>query len=167
MLYCEPVNDQVLLSKCATFSSVFVLGCPGCANFSLFVQNGYAPDGMYQFTPTGLKALAVVDKVHQLISMFQARKVHVDSWVSKYPNLSMCMVDKENQARIQKKTCSYEAVITLACDRGIGNVAQILEDKKVIAGMQATAIASAVPQKGLSKISLEKDTLCLTPIVVN
>jgi hypothetical protein len=141
MIYSELRSDKALLKDINEEKSVFLLGCPACANTSIYIQKADQDSDMLRLTPTGYKAVSMVGELKRLKDLLTNKSIDVDSWVGKYPTITLCLLDEHSRNIISKKCQDYKTIITLSCDAGKKSVEGILSGKRVIAGMKARGLA--------------------------
>ena len=164
MVYCELRSDTDLLNDLEEAKRVFLLGCPACANMSLYIQKSAQVSPVLTFTPTGLKAVSMIEELDRLTHLLADKGLDVDSWVGKYPIVALCVLDERNRKKISKKCQDFERVITLCCDAGKKSVESILYGKRIIAGMNARGIVNAFSKSkmGFAKLYIDKSTMNIT-----
>ena len=143
MIYSELRPDTALLNDLKEEKSVFLLGCPACANTSLYVQKADEDSDMLRLTPTGFKAVSMIGELKRLTNLLNDKCINVDSWVGKYPTITLCLLDEHSRKNILKKCRDFNTIITLCCDAGTKSVERILRGKRVFAGMNAKGLAIA------------------------
>ena len=57
MIYSELRSDFDILDDMGAARGVFIIGCPACANMSLYIQNGAEDSATFVLTPTGYEAI--------------------------------------------------------------------------------------------------------------
>ena len=161
MIYSELRSDTDLLNDLDEAKSVFLLGCPICANMSLYIEKAAEGSAMLTLTPTGYKAVSMREELDRLTHLLAGKELDVDSWVGKYPIVALCVLDESARKKIIKKCQDFETVITLCCDAGKKSVEGILPGKRVIAGMNARGISLAVSKSkmGFLKQYVDKSTV--------
>ena len=137
MIYCELRSDTDIFNDLEKEKRVFLLGCPVCANMSLYIQKAAEDSPVLTLTPTGFKAVSMREEVDRLTQLLNGKGLDVDSWVGKYPIVALCVPDERNRKKILKKCKDFETVITLCCDAGKKSVEGMLPGKRIIAGTTA------------------------------
>jgi len=158
MIYSELRSDEALLNDLKEEKSVFLLGCPACANTSIYIQKAVEDSDMLRLTPTGFKAISMVGELKRLTNLLNDKCTDVGSWVGKYPTIMLCLLDEHSRNNISKKCRDFNTIITLCCDAGTKSIEGILEGKRVIAGMKAKGLAIAALRSKLrfAKIYVDK-----------
>ncbi len=161
MIYCELRPDTDLLNDLEEAKSVFLVGCPVCANASLYIQKAPEGSAMLTLTPTGFKAVSMTEEIERLSRLVADMELDVDSWVGKYPTIALCLLDERARKKLSKKCAEFETVITLCCDVGTKSVASALPGKRVIAAMSAKGLTTAVSKSkmGFAKLYVDKSTV--------
>ena len=164
MIYSELRSDSDILDEIGTAKRVFVMGCPVCANMSLYIQKAAEGSATLTLTPTGYRAVSMDEEVDRLTKLLVGKGLDVDSWVGKYPVVALCVLDESIRQKIPKKCRDSETVITLCCDAGKKSIERILPGKKTIPGMNATGIVDAISKKkmGFFKLFVDKDSVNIT-----
>ena len=103
MIYSELRSDTDLLNDLEESKRVFLLGCPVCANMSLYIQKAVEGSPMLTLTPTGFKAVSMREEVNRLSPFLASKGLDVDSWFGKYPTVALCVLDKSVRKKILKK----------------------------------------------------------------
>lgn len=161
MIYCEQPSDTDILNDLKERGKVIVLGCPVCADMSLYIQKATQNTPVLTLTPTGFKAISMRDEVNRLTQFLKGKGLDVASWVGKYPVIALCVPDERNRKKIIKKCKDFEKIITLCCEAGKKPVESILHGKKVIAGMNAIGIVNASLKSKIvyAKLYIDKNTV--------
>ena len=164
MIYCEPRSDTEILSDVENEREVVLLGCPVCANISLYFQKAPEDSPMLTLTPTGFRAVSMEKEVRRLVQVLNEKGLKVNSWVGKYPVVAMCVPDERNRKKIIEKCKDCDAVISFCCDAGKKSLENLLPEKKIIAGMNARGImnASLKTKMVYANLSLDKKTVNIT-----
>lgn len=164
MIYSELRSDTDILNDLEKAKSVFLLGCPACANLSLYIQKAAEGSAALTLTPTGFKAVSMRKEIDRLTHLLAGKGLDVDSWVGKYPTVALCILDESARKKISKKCTNFEMVITLCCEAGKKSIEGVLPGKMVIAGMNARGIVNAILKSKMkfSKIYIDKSTVNIT-----
>ena len=157
MIYSELRSDTDLLNNLEDIKKVLILGCPACANISLYIQKAAEGSPMLKPAPTGFKAVSILEEVDRLKHLFEGKELEVDSWVGRYPTVALCVLDESTRKKIIKKCQNFEAVIILSCDAGKKSVENTLPGKKVIAGMSAKGMVNAILKSKMKFFKLHID----------
>ena len=151
MIYSEPKSDEALLGEIAGSKKVFLLGCSLCANFSYCIR-----DGLESPAWAGLKgAVNVKKEVGRLKHVLAEHGVPTGSVTM----LALCLLTKEKRLKVIRKTDEYDTVVTLSCEIGRQNLADILEDKRVVGAMTNKGFMRAIVDKDGFTYRFEKDRL--------
>ena len=161
MIYSELRSDTDLLNDLDEAKRVFLVGCPACANASLYIQKAAENTAMLTLTPTGYKAVSMEEEVDRLTHVLADKGLDVDSWLGKYPTIALCLLDESTRKKLSEKSQDFETVITLCCDAGTNSVKGILSGKRVIAAMNARGITTAVTKSKMmfTKLYVDKSTV--------
>jgi hypothetical protein len=161
MIYSESRSDTELLNDLEEANRVFLLGCPACANACLYLQNASEDTAMFTLTPTGYKAVSMIDEVGRLKQLLYGKGLDVDSWVAKYPTVALCVLDEHARKKIVVKCQGFDTIVTLSCDAGTKSVQSVLPGKRVIGAMQAKGILTAKLKSKMrfAKLSIDKSTV--------
>lgn len=164
MIYSELCSDTDILNDLEEAKRVFLLGCPVCANMSLYIQKAAEGSPVLTLTPTGFKAVSMIEEIERLTHLLAGKGLDVDSWVGKYPIVALCVLDERARKKMSKKCQDFETVITLCCETGKKSIEGILPGKKVIAGMNAIGIVNAMlkSKMGCFKLYIDKSTVNIT-----
>ncbi len=169
MVYCEARAENSVVQDLGNVRSVLIVGCAGCANTSVYLQN--SPDGsaMMTLTPTGFHPVPMQNAVDSLQRRLADKGWRVASWLGKYPTGLLCVLDKRCRSKIIKRCEGYDAVITLCCDGGTRSMKNILNGKRVIPAMEATGLITAVMKSNLifTKMSIDKDSVDIVRLTVD
>lgn len=144
MIYSELRSDTDILNDLEEAKRVFLLGCPACANVSLYIQKAAEGSPMLTLTPTGYKAVSTTEELDRLTHFLTGKEFDVDSWTGEYPTVGLCVLDESVIKEISKKCQDFDTVITLCCGAGKKSVESILTGKRIIAAMNDRGIANAV-----------------------
>ena len=161
MIYSELRSDTDLLNDLEEAKRVFLVGCPACANASLYIQKAAEGSAMLTLTPTGFRAVSMSEEVDRLSHLVADKGLAVDSWVGKYPTVALCLLDERARKKLARKCEDFETVITLCCDAGLKSVEGTLSGKRVIAAMNARGLTTAVSKSkmGFAKLYIDKSTV--------
>ena len=161
MIYCELRSDKDILYDLEDAKSVFLIGCPACANMSLYIQKPTEGSAMMTLTPMGFRAVYVEEEVNRLAHLLADKELDVDSWVVKYPTVALCILDERTRNKISKKGRDFDTVITVCCDAGTKSVGNILTGKRVIPAMKAGGIATAKSMRtmGFAKFYIDRSSV--------
>jgi hypothetical protein len=161
MIYSELRSDTELLNDLEEAKRVFLVGCPACANASLYIQKAAEGSPMLAITPTGFRAVSMTEEVDRLAHLLADKELDVDSWVGKYPIVALCFLDERTRKKLSKKCEDFETVVTLCCDAGTKSVEGTLSGKRVIAAMSAKGLTTAVSKSkmGFAKLYVDKSTV--------
>ncbi len=161
MIYSELRSNTDLLNDLEEEKRVFLVGCPACANMSLYIDKAGEGSPVMTITPTGFKAVSMTEEVDRLSQLFASKGMDVDSWIGKYPLVNLCLLDEGNRNKLSKKCQAFETVVTLSCDAGKKSVEGVLKGKKVIPGMNAMGIVNAKLKRtmGYTKFFVDKNTV--------
>jgi len=164
MIYSELRSDFDILHDAGAAQGVFVMGCPACANMSLYIQNSAEDSATFVLTPTGYKAISMNEEVERLKQLFVKRGSDVGSWVGKYPLVGLCILDESAREDVRKRCQDFDTVITLCCEAGKTSIEGLLPEKKTVAGMNAKGIVNAKIKSKMKffKYSIDKDSVNLT-----
>ncbi len=165
MIYSDLRSDIDLLNDLEDAKRVFLIGCPACANMSLYIKKADEGTPVMTITPTGFKAVSMTEEVDRLSNLFASKGLDVDSWVGKYPLVTLCLVDEGIRNKILEKCQNFETVVILSCDAGTKSVEGILTGKRVIPGMNASGIVTAISRRkmGYAKLFVDKSTVDILP----
>jgi hypothetical protein len=169
MIYSESRSDIDILNDLADAKRIFLLGCPACANVCLYINKASENSDMLVLTPTGFKAVSMVEEIDRLKDLLTRKGNVVDSWVGKYPLIVLCVLDKNARKDIAIKTQGFDRVVVLSCDAGKMSVQKILPDKKVIGAMKAKGIITAEIKSKMkfAKLFIDKDSVDIMPFTVD
>ncbi len=161
MIYSESCSDTEILNDLEGSNRVFLLGCPACANACLYLQKALEDSAMFTLTPTGYKAVSMIDEVGRLKQLFGGKGMAVDYWVAKYPTVALCVLDEHARKKIAIKCQGFDTLVTLSCDAGTKSVQSVLPGKRVIGAMQAKGILTAKLKSKMrfAKLSIDKSTV--------
>jgi len=161
MIYSELRSDTDLFNELEEAKRVFLVGCPLCANMSLYIQKAAEGSAMVTLTPTGYKAVFMIDEVSRLAHLLAGKGLDVDSWVGKPPAVGLCVLDERVRKKLSSKCQDFDTVITLCCDAGTKSVEGILTGKRVIAAMNARGLATGVSKSKMkiAKLYIDKKTV--------
>ena len=74
---------------------------------------------------------------------------------------TMCMLDEKARRKLPNRCQEIDTIVTLCCETGKKNVEDIVKGKKVIGGMSAKGLLSAVTKRKMVKIFIDKDTISI------
>ncbi|MFC1896362.1 hypothetical protein ACFL0Q_06845 [Thermodesulfobacteriota bacterium] len=165
MIYSELRSDTDLLNDLEDAKRVFLIGCPACANMSLYIAKADETKPVMTITPTGFKPVSMTEEVDRLSNLFASKGLDVGFWVGKYPLVTLCVTDEGIRSKLSEKCQEFETVVTLACDAGAKSVAGILTGKRIIPAMNASGIVNALSrrQMGYARIFVDKGTVDIIP----
>jgi len=161
LIYSELRPDADLLNDLEAAKRAFLVGCPACANASLYIQKAAEGSAMLTLTPTGFRAVSMTEELNRLSHLAADKNLDVGSWVGKYPTVALCLLDERTRKKLSKKCENFETVITLCCDAGTKSVESALPGKRVIAAMSAKGLTTAVSKSkmGFAKLYMDKSTV--------
>jgi len=164
MIYCESRSDTDIINEIEDEKRFIILGCPVCANMSLYIQKAAQDSPVLALTPTGFKAVSMREEVDRLTQLLNGKGLDVNSWVGKYPIVALCVPDERNRKKIIKKCQDFETIITLCCDAGKKSVEGLLPGKRIIAGMSARGLVNALLKTKMvfAKLYIDKSTVNIT-----
>ena len=164
MIYSELRSDVDILHDTGAARGVFVVGCPACANMSLYIQNSAEDSATFVLTPTGYKAVSMNEEVERLTQLFVNRGLDVGSWVGKYPLVGLCILDESARKDVRKRCQDFDTVITLCCEAGKTSIEGLLPGKKTVSGMNAKGIVNAKIKSKMKfiKYYIDKDSVNFT-----
>ncbi len=169
MIYSELCSETDILNDLGEAKRVFLIGCPACANASLYIQKAAENTAMLILTPSGYRAVSMEEEVDRLTHVLTDKGLDVDSWIGKYPTVALCLLDEGTRKKLSKKIKDFETVITLCCDAGTNSVKGILSGKRVIAAMNARGITTAVTKSKMmfTKLYVDKSTVDVMQFTLN
>lgn len=161
MIYCELRSDIDILNDLDEAKRVFLVGCPTCANASLYIQKAAENTAMLILTPTGYRAVSMEEEIARLTHVLADKGLDVDSWIGKYPTVSLCLLNERTRKKLSEKSQDFETVITLCCDAGTNSIKGILSGKRVITAMNAIGLTTAVTKSKMmfAKLYVDKSTV--------
>jgi hypothetical protein len=161
MIYSKMRSDTDIFKEINSKTKVFFLGCPICANTSLYIDKGSDGSAMI----FGLKPVSMSKELKRLKGVANNDKIKSDSWVGSYGLIALCALNESNRKKIIKKTKNFDVVVTLCCDAGKDSIQEILPEKKVIKGMNSKGIAMGILKNefGLLKQFIDKETVKIKP----
>jgi hypothetical protein len=156
-VYCEPRADEEILDETGDAEHILLIGCPSCANISYGIHKELP---IAKFTPTGIKAVCMKDEIDRISRLFAEKGLLVNSWLPNLPT-GMCMLDEKARRKLPNICQEIDTIVTLCCETGRKNVEDIVKGKKVIGGMSAKGLLSAVTKRKMVKIFIDKDTISI------
>jgi hypothetical protein len=169
MIYCESYPDAEIVKDLEGTKSVILVGCPGCANSSLYLRNAPAGSAMMTLSPAGFNAVPMQNEIDRLKRLLSGKGLKVGSLLGKYPTGVLCIPDKRCRDKIIKNCREYDTIITFSCDGGIKSVSKIMKGKKIIRGMKAVGIMSAFMRTDrlFTKLSIDKDSVEIVKFMID
>lgn len=169
MIYCESLSDAELLGAVQGKKNVMLVGCPGCANTSLYLRNAAHGSAMMTLSPVGLKAVSMLEEMDRLAQLFSRQGLKTDTWAGAYPLGILCVPDQRFRNKIMRQCRGYDAVITLSCDGGTKTVGKVMRGTTVIPAMKAKGIATALMKNNLlfTKFYVDKNSADIVRFTVN
>lgn len=149
MIYCESLSDAELSEAVKDRKRLILVGCPGCANTSLYLRNAAHGSAMMTLSPVGLKAVSMLEEMDRLAQLFSRQGKKATAWMSTYPLGILCVPDIRFRNKISRHCQGYDAVITLCCDGGTKTVGKIMNGTTVIPAMKAKGIVTAVMKNNM------------------
>lgn len=161
MVYCEPRPEAEVVQDLNSAKSIMLVGCAGCANTSLYLQNAPKGSAMMTLTPTGFHPVAMKNAMDNLERLLSEKGWRVESWLGKYPTGLLCVPDKRGRSKIIKNCQGYDTIVTLCCDGGTRSIQNILNGKKVIPAMQASGLITAIMKNNMlfTKLFIDKESV--------
>lgn len=156
-VYCEPRTDEEILDETGDAEHILLVGCPSCANISYCIHKELP---IAKFTPTGIKAVCMKDEIDRISRLFAEKGLLVNSWLPNLPT-GMCILDEKARRKLPNICQEIDTIVTLCCETGKKNVEDIVKGKKVIGGMSAKGLLSAVTKRKMVKIFVDKDTISI------
>jgi len=168
MVYCEPRPEAEVVHDLGGARSIIMVGCAGCANTSVYLQNAPEGSAMMTLTPTGFHPVAMKNAMDRLERLLSGKGLQVESWLGKYPTGLLCVPDKRGRSKIIKNCQGYDTIITLCCDGGTRSMQNILKGKKIIPAMQASGLITAVMKNNMffTKLFIDKDSVDIVKFTV-
>jgi len=168
MVYCEERPEDEVVRDLNGARSIIMVGCAGCANTSVYLQN--APDGsaMMTLTATGFHPVAMKDAMDRLVRLLSDKGLRVASYLGKYPTGLLCVPDNRGRAKLMKKCRGCDTVITLCCDGGTRSMENLLKGKKIIPAMKAGGLITATMKSNrlFTKFFIEKDSVDIVKFTI-
>ena len=161
MVYCESYSDEEVVRGLEGAKSIILVGCPGCANTSLYLKNDPEGSAMLTISPTGFTAVSMKSEMDRLQRLLSLKGLNVDTFGGKYPLGILCVPDKRGKHKIINNCQGYDAIVTLCCDGGTKSISKILKGKKIVPAMKGAGILSALMKTNLifTKLSIEKGSV--------
>ncbi len=161
MIFSEQRSDTDLLNDLEGGRHVYLVGCPACANMSLYIKKAAEGSPVMTITPTGFKAVSMTGEVDRLSQLLVSRGLKVNSWIGKYPIVTLCVLDEGTRNKLSAKCKDSDTVVAMCCDAGTKSLQRILAGKRVIAGMKAKGIVNAKMKRkmGFAKFLIDRSTV--------
>lgn len=123
-------------------SSVLVVLCPVCPQFSLAMQKD---SPWIEFFKYGLNTGALEDHIKEIRDPLKKSGVRTGFFTTRLPLPTMCLWTKGQRKRLLRRAKDYEAVVVLGCDSAAFTAQQVLKNTKckVIRGMRTVGITNA------------------------
>ncbi len=123
-------------------SSVLIVYCPVCPQFSLAMQNDSPWIDMLK---TGLKTAALETHIKEIRDPLHQRGIRTGVFTMRLPLPTMCLWTSGQRKRLLEHARNYEAVVVLGCESAAftAQVALRGTDCKVIIGMRTVGITNA------------------------
>jgi hypothetical protein len=138
-IHLEPVDVYADLEN---FTSVLVVPCPVCPQFSLAMQKD---SPWLEVLKTGFKTGAFEDHIRDILDPLEKRGVRTGVFTMRLPLPTMCLWTRRQRNRLLKRAKNYQAVVVLGCDSAAFTAQQVLENTHchVIKGMHMAGITNA------------------------
>jgi len=168
MVYCEERPENEVVQDLGGAKSIIMVGCAGCANTSVYLQNAPTGSPMMTLTPTGFHPVAMKDAMDRLECLLSGKGVRVASYLGKYPTGLLCVPDKRGRSKIISRCQGYDTIITLCCDGGTRSMEKILKGRNIVPAMKARGLITALMKSNLifTKIFIDKNSVDIVKFTI-